>query len=47
MQDAMRLPPLLDEGEYYRDPTAFVSARLLLRNGLLKAIEEERDHASL
>jgi hypothetical protein len=47
MQDAKRLSPLLDEGEYHRDPTAFVSARLLLRNDLLKAIEEERTHASV
>ena len=37
----------IDEGECYRDPMAFVSARLLLRNDLLKAIEEERDHASV
>ena len=37
----------IDEGEYFRDPLSLVAARLLLRNELRKAIDEERDHASL
>jgi hypothetical protein len=37
----------IDEGEYLKDPTAFMTARLLLRNDLLKAIDEEIANASI